>query len=228
MRPDRFYPVFFIAAAANALIKPAFGSYLGAPACANGACSVNPIVLATLALAISLTCADARERRISRMEIGAFALGAALLLAPIAMASWLALGLVAFAYRARAAATERTRAGAEILLMNAARVPVTTAALSLLAGPLLAFDAAAAGAMLALIGGDRTVDGNVVLNGDGHALLVMTGCTSYSNIGFSLLAWFAATRPFFPAPPIARFIIGALLTPVLIIAMISLVAVLAA
>ena len=133
---------------------------------------------------------------LSRAEAIILIICAGLIIAPLAMTSWAALALAAVSFQTRCEKSEGGRAAAEILIVSAARVPVTTLALGVLSEPLLKFDAWSASTLLTFVAENAQLEGNMIFSTQGHALLIMTGCTSYANIGYALLLWFAVTRPF--------------------------------
>ena len=117
-----------------------------------------------------------------------------LLLPPSSTLSWVSLAIFCAYYSVQYDQSSPQRAGLLILLFVALRDPLSQLVLTLLATPLLQFDAWAAIAIANIFeeGFQRT--GNLLSNPSGFTLAVMTGCSSYHNISYALLAWYALVR----------------------------------
>lgn len=127
-------------------------------------------------------------------------------LIPSAQAAW-AAGACWFAYRITddRLQGEPLEAGHLIALALCARTPATWLLTTLLAEPLLQFDAVLAGWLAGLTSPITAIDGNIVVHESGHRLFVMTGCSSWNNLSLALLFWFSMTRGLLPAghqPPL--------------------------
>ena len=183
------YGAMILAGIGNAVVKPAalLAAEEGIVSAAMQGFGINPVVWMAVAIGTWRVYEDGRGRA-TPMDVaiaGACCLG---LLVPVASVSWMALGsaclLGAWVHRKNAASIGLVIAG-----VAAMRDPAARALLDVFAGPVLAFDAAAS-TWLLTIGGqavDRT--GNIIQGADDHSLLIMTGCSSMTNISFALLAW---------------------------------------
>jgi len=114
---------------------------------------------------------------------------------PSAFISWIILSLFAvycgfFVFKS--GTIERN--ASLIMLAIALRVPVSDICLKLFADVLLQFDAAATLSLTGLIATDITRQGNIIIGQNGHELLIMTGCASFTNISLALLLWFTVVR----------------------------------
>lgn len=128
---------------------------------------------------------------------GIVSLSASLMLVPIANVAWVATAiLLGWWLMTGVRANSGAAAGVTILLALSLREPMTVIALGLLAGPMLTFDAQLAGTLLGLVFPNVATSGNVILGPDEHRLLILTGCTSYTNLSIALLGWFAVVRGF--------------------------------
>lgn len=178
--------------AANALLRPMAAAWRdGAPLTA-----VDPVVLLALGLGLWRTLRDDDGRPLRIVDGLAVVAGALVLLLPASQTSWLGTGLALAALAALGHGPRPIAAGPAILIAACLRDPLTQAVMTLFAGPLLALDAELAGLAAHLAGLAVTVDGNVVINANGHRLFVMTGCSSFSDVATGLLLWFALVRAF--------------------------------
>jgi len=75
-----------------------------------------------------------------------------------------------------------------------AREPIAKSLLDLLSEGFLNADAAMVVGILEVLGLSNARAGNLITGPEGHQLLVLSGCSSFSNLSFALLAWFALSR----------------------------------
>ncbi|MGB0683911.1 MAG: hypothetical protein ACPGOV_14455 [Magnetovibrionaceae bacterium] len=185
-------------ALANAFINPVQQSVLseGYVDAALQAFGLNGVVLGAAALGLTALARSRDETRADALDwIFAFIL-MALLLVPLATAAWVGLA----AYMAASLAHLRQgispwgRAGCLILLSLGLREPVSRMLFSFFGEGVLTFDALATAAALKIIGQAALTQGNMITGGSGHELLVLSGCSSFRNLSFVLLAWFALSR----------------------------------
>lgn len=115
---------------------------------------------------------------------------------PSAIASWSVMAVLALAVLMDRRSDDVIGRGAAIMLAVGLREPMAFLALKLFAAPLLNLDAALTAGLLNLLTGIGTHTGNIVEGPDGHRLVILTGCTSYTNLSIALLSWFAVSRTF--------------------------------
>lgn len=160
-----------------------------------GGMGVNPIVTASFILAIILTfhsaCKPARRRHVFLALAMSFAL-----LIPISTLAWVTLGVLSFSIILDKELPESMRAGASIMMAVALREPFTRILLDMLAEPLLLFDGWMTAFWMSVFHEQVSHQGNLVTGPNGNKLLILTGCSSFKNLSYSLLAWFAASRAF--------------------------------
>ena len=159
--------------------------------------------------AVSFLCASAgvaiwaRHRRcydLKTWQWAGLAIAVAGMLLPVAFAAWGAVALIALLLLARADQARLEKAGLIVLLAAAIRTPLAEGAMILLAEPLLLFDGAFANLVGGLIGGGGALNGNMIVGAEGHAVLVMSGCASFSNVSNALLIWFTVAMLAADAP----------------------------
>jgi len=100
------------------------------------------------------------------------------------------------------------RARLSIIIFAAAREPMAAVLLKLFATPLLDTDAIMTAQLLKLFISDTSSLGNIVIGPGGHRLLILTGCTSYTNLSIALLGWFTLSRSHRPSMDIHQAIAG--------------------
>lgn len=190
----------------NAIVKPAILAVRtdGLLAAVTNGFGVNWVVW--MALAIGLwRIQDARDAPVSRTDVFLISVAAVGLLVPLASASWVSFGaacLVASFIRRG----DRGAIGLLIIGLAALRDPFAKALLDLLAAPILAFDAAASRGFAAILTGSAQANGNVLSAAQDHGLLIMSGCSSLTNLSFALLAWTSILLGF--ARPSVWLIVG--------------------
>lgn len=116
-------------------------------------------------------------------------------LVPSAQVAW-AAGTIYFTVRIAQNRWCGRPAGAGLLISLAlcARAPATWVLTTLLAEPLLEFDAVLAGLLASLATPIVGIEGNIIIHESGHRLFVMTGCSSWNNLSLALLFWFSMTN----------------------------------
>ena len=113
---------------------------------------------------------------------------------PSATLSWLGVGVLALWVRYDKRTVARAQAGAAIFAFLAFREPAAQVLLNVFAETVLGLDAALVALVLNAVNGEGSVIGNMVSGANGHRLLVMTGCSSYTNVSLALLGWYALTH----------------------------------
>jgi hypothetical protein len=186
---------WLVLGAANGVARPALSSVEenGVWVALNDALGTSPIVWAALAIGFSMLH-RVPGRPLRAVDHLAITAATILYLVPIATAAWIGLAVQATALLSAGDGTRRERAAAAILLAVALRYPVNAVALNVLAAPLLTVDASLVAGLLELTTGEGGRVGNIVIGPGGHRLLILTGCSSYTNLSLMLLAWFTATR----------------------------------
>jgi hypothetical protein len=175
-------PAMFILAIANGLFADVAYALTGT----TGRLPVSPVLAVIIAACVRLLYRDAPAK-------GPFAVGAVLVLAaavlvPSSLASWLALlcvaaiGIVADAPRANAYRLSAALATTQIWHASAFKVfaPVLTGG----EAHILAFT-------LRLLGFAPEVNANVVHVFDDHTLVLLAGCSVFSDLGMIVLGWSA-------------------------------------
>jgi hypothetical protein len=120
-----------------------------------------------------------------------------LLCIPSTIASWLVLaGFAAYCSFFVTKPHTKMRNASFIMLALSLRVPVSDVFLKLSADSLLQFDAFATLSVVQLIDESILRHGNILVGPQGHELLIMTGCASFTNISLAILLWFAVVRSY--------------------------------
>ena len=176
---------------ANAIAKPVAKviSDLGFVNALWAGFGLNAIVCSAFALATGLIYFApllSTNRNLLFISYGTFAI----FMVPVASVSWLALGLFGIFVFIGYKNNPGFRAGGAIIAAAALRQPVSKATLDLFAGPLLDLDAAAASFWISFGRSGSVLDGNMLSTGRSHDLLVLSGCSSFTNLSFALLMWF--------------------------------------
>lgn len=83
-----------------------------------------------------------------------------------------------------------------IMMALALRVPISDICLKLSADAFLQFDTMATLSIIQNIDPSITRQGNILIGPQGHELLIMTGCASFTNISLALLLWFTIMRTY--------------------------------
>lgn len=116
------------------------------------------------------------------------------LIIPSATIAWLTTATAAIIWHRRRDNTAiAIRSALAILVFASLRDPISAAALKLLATPFLVGDAAMVSWVLNLFADIGPRHGNIITGPNNHKLLILTGCTSYTNLSLALLGWFAIT-----------------------------------
>ncbi|MFM5426160.1 hypothetical protein ACET8G_04680 [Aeromonas veronii] len=133
----------------------------------------------------------------------ALALFILLILIPSASCKALAsLLLVASLWRRHQSGDER--AVLQIVLAFTVAVLWGQQVFALLSGPVLALDAWGVGQWLQLLGWETRLDGNRIERLGGHALIVLKGCSSFSQLYLVVLSWLVSCCWLAPERPLYR------------------------
>ena len=120
-----------------------------------------------------------------------------LILLPLANTSWLAAIILSLVALIRVPLLQQ-KAAAAILLALSLRVPSAQAVFLLFSEQVLSFDAWLASGFVALIhdlpAGQIAAVANVITGPDGMQLLILTGCSAFTNLSLLLLLWFSINR----------------------------------
>lgn len=117
------------------------------------------------------------------------------LLVPVALFSWLICSLCCLVWLARSSTATKAarlrRAAALLLLSIAAREPITQVLLHSFSAEILGFDTWLSGLLLA---GDEqfSLRGNTINHQDGFSLVILTGCSAFTDLSLALLLWLTA------------------------------------
>ncbi len=183
------YGVFVLAGIANATIKPAAATITGngwLHAMLNGF-DINAIVWMALAIGIWRLW-DEGTQACGVTECGAVMVASLGFLMPLASVSWMVLGTTCLCAAVLSSSSPSFR-GLTIIGLAAVRDPVAKGLLDVFAEPLLTLDAYVSSLLLILLGKSVEREGNIMAASSDHALLVMSGCSSFTNLSLALLAW---------------------------------------
>ena len=180
--------------AANALARPVLVAARdeGFMAVANGF-GVSFVIWLSLGWALwALVHAPGEQPRKTDYAVaGVFGLS---LLIPVATVSWLVTGLVALYWMNRGTTATIAASACAVVAFAALRDPLASLVLKLLATPLLDFDAVLVAHVMGWISEGAERAGNMIYAADNHQLLILTGCTSYTNMSIALLGWFTISK----------------------------------
>lgn len=109
------------------------------------------------------------------------------LLIPIALLSWLICALSAF-FWLRNSVNRYMMAAAWLMLSIAIREPLTQLMLNGFADQILGFDTWLS-ALFLPPGDQYSVSGNLINQDNGFSLLILTGCSAFTNLSLALLLW---------------------------------------
>lgn len=113
---------------------------------------------------------------------------------PAATVSWLVVGIVALIRKNNSVGSSQTTAAYSVIVFVAFRDPLASLVLELFATPILYSDAYLTSSLMSLWDKSVSQTGNLISGIDGHKLLIMTGCTSYTNLSIALLGWYTWTQ----------------------------------
>jgi len=113
------------------------------------------------------------------------------LLVPSCHWAWVSLGVYCLVHFAAGSWASGMRIGLIVLAAAAFREPVGHIVKEWLAEDLLQFDTGLVQSLLVLQGAEVVQSGNILRLAGDHALVVLTGCGSFTNISVALLVWYA-------------------------------------
>lgn len=153
----------------------------------------SPVVWLSLLACIGLVLRAPKEpARLNSMTLNQallLSLLAALLLIPVALLSWLICALAAWCWLQHTPVSQHCRRAAAILLISAAlREPLTQLFLNGFAAQILNFDTWLS-ALFLPSGESYQVNGNTINQSNGFSLLILTGCSAFTNLSLALLLW---------------------------------------
>ena len=180
--------------AINALLRPmlAFIGEHGWLAALSGGFGIGFVIPAAFLLGLRLLY-KAKPGDVEFLDWVLVVTALVVLLIPSATLAWLVTAALAVCAMSRFH-SPRARAGLSVVLFAALRDPLATTLLKLFATPLLGTDAALTATLLGFFTEQASHQGNVVIGISGHQLLILTGCTSYTNLSMALLGWFALSK----------------------------------
>ena len=117
------------------------------------------------------------------------------LLVPVALFSWLICALCCLVWLGRCRAVTKAarlqRAAALLLLSIAAREPITQLLLHSFSAEILGFDTWLSGLLLAA-DEQFSLRGNTINHQNGFSLVILTGCSAFTDLSLALLLWLTA------------------------------------
>ncbi|WP_136680291.1 archaeosortase/exosortase family protein [Neptunomonas sp. XY-337] len=187
-------PILCFGAAANALLPGAIeaATNSGLIGALTAGLGHSFVVWICLGLAVRLSL---HPTRLS-MSYGAWLLTlllSALLLIPSAIVAWLTCIAFCALWYTQAERHRHADLAIFILAATASREPICQSFLHLFAAQILHVDAWVSGALLKLLAIPATVAGNTITQESGHSLLVLTGCSAFTNLSYALLLWMSFT-----------------------------------
>jgi hypothetical protein len=193
------YSFAFAISAINALVRPVLSSFgehgwLGA---LLNSFDIGFVIPGAFLIGLKLFLKPRDDNDIESYDWLLIILALVILLIPSSTVAWLVMAALS-AFAMSRFTSPWARAGLSVILFTAIRDPLTTTLLKLFATPLLEIDAAMTAMLLNLFIEKAQHQGNVVTSINGHQLLILTGCTSYTNLSMALLGWFALSRNFTP------------------------------
>ncbi|PHS79024.1 MAG: hypothetical protein COB59_03820 [Rhodospirillaceae bacterium] len=193
-----FYSAALSIAVINAVLRPAIALIRedGWLAALMGGFGISFVIPMAFVFGIKLLLIKSRDTVCPRDWAVLIAALFALLI-PSATLAWLvaaALAMFAMSRFSDPFSNQWARAGLSIIIFAALREPMAAVLLKLLATPLLDTDAIMTAMLLKLFISDASSLGNIVTGPGGHRLLILTGCTSYTNLSIALLGWFTLSR----------------------------------
>lgn len=115
------------------------------------------------------------------------------LLIPIATLSWLVCAGMCLVWRSIKSTNDSTEIASSILFAIAVRDPICQSFLNLFSEQILNFDAWISGLMLVMTDNPAIVEGNTIVQPSGHTLLILTGCSVFTNLSLAFLLWISVT-----------------------------------
>ncbi|WP_315983406.1 hypothetical protein [Aliamphritea spongicola] len=113
------------------------------------------------------------------------------LLLPIALLSWLVCAAAAICWL-RNSRQPYARAAAWLMISIAVREPVTQLLLNGFTDQILGFDTWLS-ALFLPAGDQYSVSGNLINQANGFSLLILTGCSAFTNLSLALLLWLSVS-----------------------------------
>ncbi|WP_415883790.1 hypothetical protein [Neptuniibacter sp. QD34_54] len=186
-----FFPLVTYLAVINALLPEVIRTLLSEPfnaAVFNGL-GHSFVVWVVLFISMRLTL-EVQFSKVKTTPVYIYAgiLLCSLLLIPSALLSWLVAAASAWLWL-RHPMQEKHRIAATILFAMAIREPCCQLSLTLFANQILTFDAWFSSLFLPLFQIEAAVAGNTIVQANGFSLLVLTGCSAFTNMSLALLLW---------------------------------------
>lgn len=171
-----------VIALANAMIRPVL----------SGGWHPNYLILAVLVCAVWQISLSRGTEPCQRFDLWAVTVLFTALLVPSSQWAWISLGVFCLGHFQWAKWPDKTRIGLLVLAAAAFREPAGHLVKEWLAEDLLQFDTALVQALLIVQGAEVSQTGNILRLAGDHALVVLTGCGSFTNISVALLVWYGA------------------------------------
>ncbi|WP_271274202.1 hypothetical protein [Aliamphritea hakodatensis] len=197
----RFFAGLSALAALNALLPAALTAVYSqglVQALAEGF-GRSPVIWLSLLIAF-LLCRKARQKGLTHQhaslnrsiaDAGMAGLLTLMLLLPIALLSWLVCAAAATCWL-RTSQQPYARAAAWLMISVAIREPVTQLLLNGFADQILGFDTWLS-ALFLPTGDQYSVSGNLINQANGFSLLILTGCSAFTNLSLALLLWLSVS-----------------------------------
>lgn len=116
-----------------------------------------------------------------------------LLIIPLASLAWIVAAALTIVWQRAFDLSVHQKAACILICAIALRGPVTLVCLTLFSSEILNFDTQAAALLLQLQGTTFSVTENVITNANGHSLLILTGCSVFTNLSLAMLLWLSLT-----------------------------------
>ncbi|MDX1739608.1 MAG: hypothetical protein R3261_15320, partial [Alphaproteobacteria bacterium] len=178
----RLFHILFFAAVLNAVFRPALQDFKvgGFEELLAGGFGANYIIW--FAIWVGLISLRLTKKPYPKMFIAPILV---LCLIPSASLAWIAAAIAAFGL----VSVAKDKMPALLLIATCLREPITAFCLKLLSGNILAFDAVLANLALQVMGQEPAVSENILVTQSGQPLLVLTGCSVFTNLSFVSLLW---------------------------------------
>ncbi len=165
----------------NAMLRPVM----------SGQWHPNYLIMGVLVFAVWQLIVSREHHACQRYDVYAVFILLGALLVPSSQLAWVSLGMFCLWHAWFGSWSSRTRIGLLVLVAAAWREPVGHIVKEWLAEDLLKFDTGLVTSILTLQGVEVAQTGNMLTLAGDHALIVLTGCGSFTNISVACLVWYA-------------------------------------
>lgn len=189
-------PVLVAAAVFNALLPAAFYTAYTFPlgeALSNGFGHSFVIWLVLILALKKLFESPFDSSKPSTKDIVTLVILALLIIFPSAILSWVIAALVCLIWLQQRTLSRDHKIVATIIFALSLREPICQLMLTLFADQILSFDAWYSNLFLSLYQIKAQVIGNSIVQENGYSLLILTGCSAFTNLSLAILLWFTLT-----------------------------------